>query len=142
MSDAACDVVAGIDLTQADPAIDRGGDAAVSQIELGAVDGGLVGSDGAFILAEGGLQRIQVLLGDDAAFIKRLVALVLRLGVVQLRFVALQVGLRRGQRYLVRPLVDDDQQVTLADVLPFLEIDLHDLPINPALQRDGVEGLH
>ncbi len=63
------------------------------QIQLRAVDGGFVGGDGAFVRAERSFQRIQVLLGDDALFVEGFVALELGLGVSQLSFVSLQVGL-------------------------------------------------
>ena len=43
------------------------------------------------------LQSVEILLGDDALLVESLVALVLRLGVGQLRFVLLELGLRLGQ---------------------------------------------
>ena len=64
------------------------------------------------------------------------------LALAKLSFVALQVGLRGGQRHLIGPRIDLDEQFALLNVLTFLEVDLRDLPVNPGLQRDSVESLH
>ena len=106
----------------------------VDQVQLGAVDGRFVGRNRSFVLPKRCLLRVQVLLGNHAAGVKRLHSLELRLGILELRFVALQIGFGSRQRNLVRTRVDLDQQLPLRNVLAFLEIDLRDLSIDAGLQ--------
>src|ERR1019366_3719693 len=93
-SAASCgNVVAGIDLAQANPSVNGGLDVAVGQVQIGVCDRRLVAGDGSFVRSEGCLQRVQVLLRDNTLFVEDFVALVLRFGVRQLGLVLLQVGL-------------------------------------------------
>ena len=61
---AGVDDVAGIDQAQPEPRGERGGDAAVDELQLGAVDLRLVGLHRALVLANQGLLRVELLLGD------------------------------------------------------------------------------
>ena len=79
--------VARVDQAQPDAAVDGRGDAAVNQLQLGVVDGRLVGLDRAFLSADRGDLRVQLLLGDG----------ILR----QQRFVAVQIDARVGEQRLV-----------------------------------------
>ena len=99
----------GIDLAQTDATVDRRDDAAVGQVQLGAVDGRLVAGNRAFVSSERSFQRVEILLGNDALLVENLVAFVLGFGVGKLGFVLLQRRFGLRQRHLVGARIDQNQ---------------------------------
>lgn len=117
-------------------------DARVYELELGVIDGRLIGFDGAFKLAHQCLLAVVLLLRNDAFLEESLIAVVVKLGIFQLSLVAGQgrFGLLEGD--LVRPRVDHEQKLTLLHNLAFLKGDLDDLSIDAAFQAYRVPSLN
>ena len=68
------DLVADIDLLQTNPPVNRCGDAAPVELQLGTGHGGFVGFDGALRFADQRLLCVQLLAGDQIGFYQLLIA--------------------------------------------------------------------
>src|SRR5215472_13990710 len=130
--------VADIDQLRAEASIDRRTDIAIAEIELGRVDLCLIALYGGLQLR---YQRPLVVIalsrlitGPD----ELLIALQLELSPCQLRLVLLFGCLRLLQLRLIGTGIDLEQRVPGTDLLAFLEIDLDDLAVDPALDGDRV----
>ena len=130
LASAGLHVVAGIDLAQADPPVDRRDDVAIGQVQLGAVDRALVGLHRARVLLHQEALVVDLLLGDRILPPQRLVALQVGLRLLQQPLVVRELALRLLQRHLVGPRVDLRQEVALLDHLAFLEADLGQLAVD------------
>jgi len=64
------------------------------------------------------------------------------LSIAQCRLIFKQLRLHLLQLHLVRAGINYDQQLAFLYRLAFLEVDAHDLPINPALDIRRIEGSH
>ena len=115
----------------------------VSQVQLGAVDRRFVGGNRSFVLPERRLLRVQVLLGDHAACVQSLHALVLRFGILQLCFVALQIGFGRSQRNLDKD-ADRSGSATrpCATSWPSWKLTCVICPSMRVFSDNGIKGLH
>ncbi len=113
--------VAGIDEAQAYATGDGRSDAAIVELKFGVVDLRLVGFDGAVELADLGLLRIELLLGDNTFFEEKLEAFVIRLGVAALGFIFRELTLRLLKLNLKWPRIDFAEEVALLNELTFLE---------------------
>ena len=117
----ACDQVAGVDLPEAQPAVDGRDNPRVGQLQPRVVDLRLVGLKRAAILLHQRFLRRHLLPGDQPFADELRVAHQIALGVLQPRFVLLHLALRLRQRDLVRPRIDLGQQLPGADALAFGE---------------------
>ncbi len=120
----------------------RRADAAVVELDLGAVDRGLVGLDARLELLHQGARRVQLLGADCAGRGEAGEAVQVEARVFEQRLVPELVRLRLVERRLVGLRIDFDQHVAGADVLAFGEIDLLDLAVDPRLDEHAVQGLH
>ncbi len=136
------DVVALVDLAQADPALDRRGDAAVRDVELLLVDLRLVGGDDALVLLDRRGLRVDVLLRDRILPVERLVAGEVEAGVLQQRLVAQELALVLRQQRLVGPHVDLGQEVAGLDGLALAKADLGEVAAHLRADRHGGERRH
>ena len=125
--EAADDVVAEIDLAQADPAVDRRDDVRVGDVELLLVDEGLVGRDRALVLLHQGGLGVDVLLRDRVLLAQPLVAGEVELRVLQQRLVARELALVLCEQRLVGPRVDLREEVARLDRLALAEADLGEI---------------
>ncbi len=136
------DVVAGVDLSQADAAVDRRADVAVGDVLLGGRDLALVGQHVALILADHEYLIFSSLRGDALLALQQLVAVVVELRLVQEVQVARQVALVLGQRRLVEAGIDQGELVALVHLLALLEVHLQQVAGQLRLHRDGGERGH
>ena len=137
---AGVDDVAGIDLAEADDAIDGAGDAGVGEVDAGGLDGGLIGLDGAGGLALVRDLELLGLLADDAGLVEGGVALGLGLGVPEVGLILGEGADGLIERGLVGAGVDLEQELALADGLTLFEVDLQELAVDPGVDGDGVVG--
>ena len=136
------DDVAGIDKPEPRSARQRRADGRVAQFRLRVVDSGLVALDLCLQLVDRRLLRIELLPAGEVFLAERLVALKVELSVLQLSLVG---SFFRGgliQRRLIGARVDLGENVALLDHLSLFEIDLCDLTIHTAADRDRVIRLH
>ena len=126
--------VAGIDIAQADPPVERRGDVAEAQVELRRFDLRIVARDRRGELLHHRLLGIQLLARGEILLHQRGIACQVGLRVGQLRLVLLLLRQRRVQRRLVRPGIDHRQQVALLDVLPLGDRHLRQRAIDPRPQ--------
>ena len=134
--------VSRIDLPQADPSGERRRDVAVNDLQFGVVDLRLIGPHRSLKLVGQRFLRIDLLLRNAAGRNQARIALQVQLRIRKLRLVAEQLGLHLVELNLEWPGVDFDQQLSFFDGLPFPEIHLHDLPVDPALDVGGIERCH
>ena len=132
--------VAGVHQPQADAAGDGRGDVTVDQVQLGAVDLPLIGSDNALILRDQSLLRGELLLGDGVLFDQLLVTAEIHLRVLEQRLVADQGALGLLELHLVGARIDFEQRRALLHDIAFLVVDLHQLPVHARFHRDGIDG--
>ena len=135
------DEIAGVHQPSIHPAVERGGDPGVVQVELGQISLGLGGAEvgrrgvpleaPVFDVGPGG----RVVLDQVG------VAGQLGFGPLQLGPVLQDGGLGLPEVVLVRVLLDDEERLALLDLLPVLEEDLFEIPHHPGDQLDGVDGL-
>ena len=116
------DLVAGVDLTQADAAGCGRGDARVAQLQFGVVDHAAIVLDGALILPDESLLGVELLLGDGILGPEIAVARQVEAGVVQLGRVARQLAVGLRQLRLERRRVDFRQQLSRLHRLSFGEM--------------------
>ena len=122
------DVVARVDLAQADAAGDRRGDAAVDEIEPGVVDLRLVGLDRALVLATSDAW-VSTAARDRVCCDQRLVAREVELRVLEQRLVLASVPCACCERDLIGPRVDLGEQVALLDHWPSVKLTLTSWPL-------------
>ncbi len=138
---AAPDRVAELEGDGAEPAVDRGPDGGVGQLDLGALDRGLVGLDRRLGGVDAGLGGVELLLGGEVLASERGQALELAPGVGELGAVALQGRQRLVERRLRLPAVEQEQDVAGLDVLAVVDGDLGDLAVDPRLDGDARDRL-
>ena len=131
--------VAGVHLPQADAPGDRCGDAAIDEVELGALDRRLIALDRGLDLLHRRHLGVELLLGDRILLAEDLVALEVDLGVFQGRLVASLLSLRLHQLHLEGARIELGEQIALVHQLPFAKVDAQQLPVDAALDRRGVE---
>ena len=134
--------VAGVDQPEADPAADRRFDAAVVELKLDVVDQRSVDLHRRLGLPNEGPLAVDLLLGHLPQIGERLGALEIEFHGAEGRGVAGQLCLGLPQLHLVEPLIDLGQQVSGRDHLPFGKRDLHQFPVDPTANRDGIERRH
>ena len=134
--------VAGIDLPEADPAIDRRGDGGVGNLGAGAVDLRLIGLHLRFQLRHQGAGGVQLLRRGIGGGGELGVAGHVQPGVGEGGLVLLLFGHRLIERGLIAARVDPRQHVAGAHVLAFPEADLDQRPVHHRLDGDGGGGLH
>ena len=132
------DDVAGIDETQTDDAVDGRVDLGVAEVDARGFDGGLIGLDGAGGLTLVGDLELLLLLGDDAGFIERGVALGLSLHVLEVGLVLGESADGLVERGLVGTRIDLEEELALPDGLAFAEVHLQELAVDARVQRNGV----
>ena len=121
------DVIAGVDLAQADAAGDRRDDAAIGEIELGIVDLRLVELDRAFVLIDDVDLILRLLACDRVLGRELLIAREIDARLVERRLVAQQLAGLLVERGLIGAGIDLRQEVALLDLLALLEGDRDDL---------------
>src|SRR3984893_2931464 len=133
------DDVALIHQTQPDAPGDGSSDPAVGQLNLGGLDVRLVTYYRPRGLAQHRLLIVEVLSRDYALLVQGSIPRQGDFRIEQRGLVFRQLPLSLGQLRLVWARVDFHQQVALMHRLAFFEGDVHDLAVNPALDRHGVE---
>ena len=136
------DDVAGIDLAEADIAVDGGDDRRVAELSLGAFDRGLVGQDGCLEVVDLGLLLIDRLLRARTLDHQRREAVEVLLVGHQLGFVLDPLCLGLIDHRLVRPRIDHGEHVAFVDLLAFDEVDALQLAVDLRADGDGIDGLH
>ncbi len=135
-------VVARIDQAQADAAVDRRDDVAVSDIELLGIDLGLVHLHRALVLLHQ-IDLVLVLLARHGIGLgERLVAREIHARLIKQTLVARELPFGLLQRGLVGPRIDLREEVALLDELAFLEADIGQLAIDLRPHRHGRERRH
>ena len=136
------DHVAGIDLAQADPPLDRRGDGTVAEVQPGRRDRRIVAGDHGGQAVDHRLLGIDLLVRGEAALRQRRIPRQVALRVVQVGFVL--GALRDGgvQRGLERARIDHRQHVALLHLLALGDRHLHQRAIDAAAHLHGVECLH
>ena len=136
------DVVAFVDLAQADTAGHRRDDVRVPEIELGGADLGLVGRHRALVLPNERLLRVELLLGDQALRQDVLEPLQIQTGIGEQRLVAFQIALHLLQGRLIGARIDLGQKIALVDELTLLEGDVLQLTADLGLDGHGGQRRH
>jgi hypothetical protein len=85
------------------------------------------------------LLRVELLPGNRILLDQHAVAREIELRVLQQGLVARQLSLGLLELHLERARIDLGQEIAGADKLPFLESQTHQLPVDAALDRDGVD---
>src|SRR5512139_2791235 len=116
-------IIAFIDHTDAGAAVDRRGDGRVAEHRRGVVDRRLIGLHQRGVLRHQCALRIGLLFVDRGGGGESFVAVKINLRVRELRFVLRLLGHRLSELRLIDDGVDLGQQVTLLDVVAFLEVD-------------------
>ena len=115
------DVIALVDLTQADAAVHRRNNVAISDVELVGVDHTLIRLDLSFFLFDEPSLVLDRLHGDRVLLLKGLVAREIRLRLLQQSLVFGERSLRLLERGLVGPRIDQFQEIALLYPLAFRE---------------------
>ncbi len=136
------DDVALVHQAQPDASCDRGRDLRIGHLDLGRRDVRPVAFHRSRGLAYQRLLVVEVLCRDHALLVQGSIPLQRDLGIEQRGLVFRQLPFSLGQGRLVGTRVDFHQQVALMHRLPFLEGDLHNLAVDPRLDRHGVERGH
>ena len=79
-------------------------------------------------------------MGNGVLLHEGLVSIQIEVRVLQQRLVVDQLTFGLLQLHFVGPRVDLHQQIVFVNNLPFFELDLHELPVHPALHGDGIDG--
>ena len=132
-------VIAGVDLTQPDPAGHRRDDAAIGQVELLHIDLRLIGFDRRLVLSDERHLRIAGLPGDRVLRHQRVVPFEVELGVLQQRLVLGQRRLGLLERHLIGSRIDLGEEIALLDHLALFEGDLGQIAVDLGLYRDRGE---
>ncbi len=125
------DHVAGVDQPGSGTSVERRTDAAVIELNLSAVDRGLIGLNACLELLHQRARRIELLTADRPGRGKAREAVEIEARILKKRFVPELVRLRLVERRLIRFGIDFDQHVTEVNILAFGEIDLLDLAVDP-----------
>ena len=133
------DVIALIDLTQANATVDWRDDVRVLQIEFGRVDLCLIRIDRADVLIDQRALRVELLAGNCIFFDQRFIAREVQFCIDQQRLVAPQIAFGLLQRRLVGPWIDLHQEIALMDELAFGKRNFLQLPGNLGTHGDGGE---
>jgi len=114
----------------------------VNQVQLGIVDLGIVSAYQPFLLSHHRLLRVVLLLCDYSLFIEIGIALQIALSVFEICLVFVSGRLCLSKLDLIRPWVNQRKFITFSNVLTFPKMNLHQLPVNPAVTGNGVIGLN
>ena len=98
--------VALVDETQTNPPADGGRDAAVGQLQLGAVNLGLIALERALMLVDLGQLRVKLLFGDQIAAEQNFEAFEIALGVLEQGLVARHLPFSLGELHMKRARID------------------------------------
>jgi hypothetical protein len=134
------DEVAFVDGDVAGAACKRGADGAVIELEAGVGGGGFAGELLGLERAGGVGDGLKLFLGDEGAVAEGAVAVDLGEGGAELDFDALEVGFGRAQAILEGPGIDLEEDITLADILAFGEIDFHECACDLRAHGGGAAG--
>src|SRR6267142_6262800 len=132
--------VAGIHEAETDATADRRSDAGIGELELGVVNLALIRGNGPINLANQCALSIELLLGDDALFEEKLIALKIDLRVFALRLVFSELPQRLLELDLEGTRIDLREKISLVNELTLLEGNADQLAVNAAADSDGVEG--
>src|SRR5437867_7415951 len=109
-------------------------------LKIGAIDQGLVGLNGAFILRDRSSLEIDLLSGNESFLQQQLITLLFHLCRLKLRLVASQLSFGLGELNLERTFVDFGEQIALLNKLTFTKCDMLELAVHAAPDDDGVVG--
>ena len=115
------DVVALVDQTQPDAAVERRDDSGVGEVDLGRLHHGAIGFDRALVLRHQRGLGVELLTRHGVLRGKALVARKIDLRAFQQRFVARELTALLRQRRLIGPRIDLGEQIALLDLVAFLE---------------------
>ena len=135
-------IVALVDLTQADAAIERRHDPAIGQVNFGGFDRSLVGFHRALILSNESHLGIQRLMRHRVLRRQPLVSRQVHLRALEHGLVACQLPLGLRERCFVWPRIDLREQVAFLDVIAFREIDLLHVAADLRADRHGCQRRH
>ena len=132
------DDVAWVDGADADGAVDGRGDVSVGDVDLGGLNGGLVGLE-----SSGGLSGVRdlellALPGDDSGLVEGSVTAGLGRHVGGVGFVPGELAFGLGDRCLVGAGVDLGEELALPDRLALADVDREELAVDAALDGDRV----
>src|SRR5437867_2559736 len=109
-------------------------------LKIGAIDQGLVGLNGAFILRDRSSLEIDLLFGNESFLQQQLITLLFHLCRLKLRLVASQLSFGLGELNLEWTFVDFGEQIALLNKLTFTKCDMLELAVHAAPDDDGVVG--
>src|SRR3984957_8635300 len=133
--------IALVDEFRAEAPVDWRANIAIAEIEFGGIDLRLITLDRSLQLSDRCLLLVVALPGLPPRADQLFITVEIQLGADELRLVFLLIGLRLLKRRLKRARVNLEERLALLDILALLEIDLDDLSVDPALDRDHVVGL-
>jgi len=128
-----------IDQSEADASRDRRRDSGVGEIQPGAVDLTLIGSERARGLIGRRSLRVELLPGQNPLCDEILVAIEVELRVLQRGLIFGGLPFRLGELHLERPRIELGEQVTFVDDLTFRERHLGELSIDAASHRHRIQ---
>src|SRR5262249_17826295 len=134
--------IALVDEPRPEPAINRGTDVGIAEIELGGADLRLIRFDRGLKLRDKSLLLIVALLGLVPGGNELRVSFEVGLSPNELRLVFLFYRERLLEGGLIRPGIDLEERISLLNILALLELDLDNLTIRPALDRHRVVRLN
>src|SRR5262249_53619306 len=108
-------VVAQVDEAGTHASINRRGDVAVRELQLGVIDLALIRTDGAIELADLRSLRIKLLLGNDAFFVKKLETIEIDFSVLALGLVLGKLAFGLLEQHLERAGIDFDNTRAAVD---------------------------
>src|SRR5262249_58862475 len=123
------------------PAADRRRDRRVGQVDAGVFDGRFASADGGFKHRQGGLHVLKFLRRRDAARRKPALPRDLEFRALERGPVALEGRLALSELSSQRTVIEREEDVSLIDLLAFLEMDLLDLPVDARLDHYGRDRL-
>jgi hypothetical protein len=135
-------IVALIDLTQSDAAVERRNDPAICQVNFRGFHRGLVGFHRALILGNQSHLGIECLMRHSVLRRQSLVSRQIDLRALEHGFVPRQLPLGLRQCGFKRPRIDLCEQVAFLDVITFREIDFHHVAADLRADRHGSQRSH
>ena len=134
--------IARIDQPETGLARQRRFDRRIAKLRRGVVDRRLIAFDLCGQLVDVGLLSIELLTRRKTLLRQCAVTGEVEFGVVQIGLVLCFFGLRLLERSLIGPWIDLHQQIAFLHDVALTEVDLGDLTIDAASNRDGVVRLH
>src|SRR5580704_5325869 len=134
--------IARVDQTKTNAAGNWGFNRAVIEIHFGAVDLALIELDRAFLLENGSLLHVQLLLGNRILGISLFVAAQVYIRLVEQGRVAVIGAFSLGKQRLIGPGIELRQNVALMDHLALAIVYGHKLAIDPAVEGHHIKRRH